>query len=71
MDLRHTFMCVSCGEKPAYFWCGHVLRGDEHILAGYCRECHESGCRGRYVDDMEILEEVRQGLARAAGGYEA
>lgn len=32
---RQTKNCVRCLDKKATSWCGYVLKGKEHLLAGW------------------------------------
>ena len=34
--MKQTSKCVYCG-KDAVIFCGHVLRGKEMIIAGWCK----------------------------------
>lgn len=35
-DMEQTKRCVYCRKKPAKIWTGHVLRGKQKIVAGWC-----------------------------------
>lgn len=54
----HTTKCVRC-FKPAKLWGGHVLRGREKILAGWCSQaCAKvSGFTGQHTSKMGLSRE--------------
>lgn len=65
--MRQTKNCIIC-FKPAVVWTGHVHKGNEEILSGYChihryekkqyafigirKNC--IGCDGRFTKNMGI-----------------
>ena len=55
---KYTRNCVRCG-KPAKGHSGHVLRGKEKIIAGWCsNRCRKNpGFVGRYQTSMKIILE--------------
>lgn len=69
MALKKTENCVMC-LKPACYWTGHVAKGDEKVLAGFCSEqCEKkgshivsptgAGCLGQWHDGLGALLESR------------
>lgn len=53
--MDSTLYCVICLKEQALFWSGHVLKGDKHILAGWCAKCVKpEGFLGHYKKKMEI-----------------
>ena len=59
---KQTTRCVKC-YKPAKFWGGHVLQGEEEILAGWCSDkCAEDpGFVGHWRQEMGKGQEMRKG----------
>jgi hypothetical protein len=51
--MKHTKKCIRC-FKPAKFHGGHVLKGKESIIAGWCsKRCSEkAGFRGHWKKEM-------------------
>jgi hypothetical protein len=51
--MKETKKCVRC-FKPAKFWGGHVLKGKEEVLAGWCStQCkEEKGFVGHWKREM-------------------
>ena len=49
MTSYQTKRCVYCLKKPAKIWTGHVIRGKEVIVAGWCsRKCQNKGSQPGY-----------------------
>lgn len=52
--LKRTASCLTCGQRATNF-CGHVLCGDEQIIAGWCEthaEQEQATSRGEKVPPM-------------------
>ncbi len=60
----YTTKCVRC-FKPAKIWGGHVLRGKEHVIAGWCSaRCSEAaGFSGQHTERMGIVARGPHGRA--------
>lgn len=62
---RMTRNCIVC-LRPAESWSGHILRGHEIVIAGWCRKHQEShrrvnlanriGCMGGYLPAYELTK---------------
>ena len=54
--MKETKNCVRCFKK-ASIWYGHVLRGKENIIAGWCRSCYKKeGFVGHYRREYKTRE---------------
>ena len=53
--MKQTIQCVRCMKRPAKMWAGHVLRGKQKIIAGWCKRCDymKPGFRGHWQHLME------------------
>lgn len=60
VDQLKTKYCVKCG-KTALVWCGHVLRKEERVMAGWCsqtcQDTKEVGFCGHYKKWMHKCPE--------------
>lgn len=57
MTIRQTKRCVCCLKKRAVTWNGHVRKGKETVLAGYCKRCDSAvayGFSGHWRREMGV-----------------
>ena len=57
--MIETKNCVWC-LRPATSHCGHVLRGTEEILAGWCDECWRLPGAAGQLDSPEVAGEWKE-----------
>lgn len=56
---RQTKYCVVCLNKKAVSWIGHVLKGQESIIAGWCKKCEYGlGFVGHYKKKMRAMKDT-------------
>jgi hypothetical protein len=66
-QLHRTAFCITCGVRATNF-CGHVKRGVEIVLAGWCKahaeqehvtgtKIPDNGCHGKWTPAMGISRE--------------
>lgn len=54
--MKQTRRCVRCLKRRATFWIGFIDRGNERLLAGFCRYCDrtEYGFFGHWRREMGV-----------------
>ena len=66
--MGSTLYCVYCLKQEAVEWTGHVMNGDEAVLAGWCAE-HKNipaGFVGHYLGAMSRRTKAARPMTPAA-----